>query len=179
MAFEKLNQKIVLDNPYYKVLKEEYNLPNGKIGTYFAIRGLQTVFIIPMLSATKIIITKQFRYLMQTDSWELPAGRIDAGETPEAAALRELEEESGYRAEHLELAGLFVPCNGLSDETCYVFLATKLKKAKQKLEETEQITVYEKTVDEFDDMINNNTVRDGMTIAAWTMTHNLRNSMNL
>ncbi len=176
MAFEQLSKKVAFSNPYYTVFQEGYVLPNGREGTYFAVRGLRTVFVIPMLEMDKIILTRQFRYLLQTESWEFPAGRIDDGESPLQAAQRELEEESGYRAEQLQEIGVFAPCNGLSDEVCHVFLATKLRQTKQQLEDTEAVSVHVKTVDEFEDMINNNTVQDGMTIAAWTISAKQRNN---
>lgn len=175
MAFEQRSKKTAFQNPYYSISEEEYTLPNGSIGTYYGVRGLKTVFIVPMLNAKQIIITKQFRYLLQMESWEFPAGRIDPGESPIQAARRELEEESGYRAGAMYEIGTFAPCNGLSDEICNVFLATDLQPTAQQLEETEAVTVYVKGVDEFEDMINNNTVQDGMTIAAWTLTAKQRN----
>lgn len=170
MAFEQLSKKTVLENPYYTVFQEGYTLPSGREGTYFAVRGLKTVFVVPMLTADKIIITRQFRYLLQAESWEFPGGRIDAGESPLQAAYRELEEESGYIANTLQQVGIFAPCNGLSDEICHVFLATDLDRTEQQLEGAEAVTVHVKTVDEFQGMINNNTVQDGMTIAAWALT---------
>lgn len=175
MAFEQLSKKTVFENPYYSISEEEYTLPNKNVGTYYAVRGLKTVFVVPMLGVDQVIITKQFRYLLQSESWEFPAGRIDAGESPIQAARRELEEEAGYQAEALHEIGVFAPCNGLSDELCYVFLATDLQLTAQQLEDTEAVTVHVKTVDEFEDMINNNTVQDGMTIAAWALTAKQRN----
>lgn len=177
MAFDQLSKKLVLKNPYYSVFQEQYSLPNGEEGTYFAVRGLQTVFIVPMTSPTQVVVTKQYRYLLQEDSWEFPAGRIDPGETPDQAAHRELEEEAGYRAKTIALVGTFGPCNGLSDEICYVFLATDLELTKQHLEMTEAMSVHRKTVDEFQHMVDNNTVRDGMTIAAWALTSKQRKDL--
>lgn len=179
MAFEQTNKKVALENPYYTVFQEGYTLPNGREGTYFAVRGLKTVFVVPMLTVDKIIITRQFRYLLQAESWEFPAGRIDAGESPLQAAHRELEEESGYTANNLQEVGTFAPCNGLSDEMCHVFLAIDLNKTAQHLEDTEAVTVHVKTVDEFENMINNNTVQDGMTIAAWALTAKQRTAGNI
>lgn len=178
MAFEQTSKKVALENPYYTVFQEGYTLPNGREGTYFAVRGLKTVFVVPMATADQVIITRQFRYLLQADSWEFPAGRIDEGESPLQAAHRELEEESGYTSNNLQEIAIFAPCNGLSDEICHVFLATELNKTQQRLEDTEVVTVHVKTVDEFQDMINNNTVQDGMTIAAWALTAKQRKIRN-
>ncbi len=174
MAFEQLSKESVLENKWYSVFKEEYTLPNSKTGVYYAIRGLVTVFIIPMLSADTALLTKQFRYLTQQDSWEFPAGKVDDGETPEQGALRELEEETGYKSTTLDKVGVFYPCNGLSDEVCHVYIARDLQKTQQELDDTEQLTVHEKSVDEINEMIDNNTVRDGMSITAWRMSESIR-----
>lgn len=168
MPFKQLSKKVAFKNPYYSVYEEEYSLPNGAKSTYYAVRDLKTVFVVPLLNKSELILTKQYRYLYQNYSWEFPAGRIDPGETAEVAALRELEEESGYKAAHLKSIGWFAPCNGLSDEHCSVFLATELQYTTQQLEATEDITVAVIAIDEFERMIENSEVQDGMTLAAWT-----------
>ncbi len=177
MAFEQLNQKKILDNPFYKIYKEDYSLPNGKTGVYYAVRGLRTVFIVPFLDKDTVVLTKQFRYLYQADSWEFPAGRIDEGETKEQAAARELLEESGYQANILKYVGWTAPCNGLSDEKQFIFIAADLTKTKAQPDETEQITTHELPVDEFERMIDNNKARDGMTITAWRLVQEQRNKI--
>ena len=170
MAFEQHSQEIAHKNDFYTVYKEAYTLPNGKLGTYYAVRNLRTAFIVPMLDANTVILTKQFRYLYQADSWEFPAGSCDDGETPEQAAHRELEEEAGYTAGTMQYVGWFAPCNGLTDEQTSVFVATDLVQTQQKLDDSEHISVHAISIDEFTQMIENNTARDGMTITAWTMS---------
>lgn len=177
MPFKQQSQTEIHQNPYYKVYKEKYTLPQDKTGTYFAIRGLQTVFVVPMISSNEIVLLKQYRYLLQEYSWEFPAGKIDHPETVMAAAQRELVEESGYNAKKIDSAGWFAPCNGLSDEQCYVYLASDLKQTRQELEETEEISVHVKSVDEFERMIENNEIHDGMTITSWLMTKKLRQNL--
>lgn len=162
-------QNIAYQNPYFTVYDEEFVLTDGSPSHYYAIRGLQTAFVVPMLDANTLILTHQFRYLFQDYSWEFPAGRIDSGETMEEAALRELNEEAGYIANTLQYGGWFAPCNGLTDEQTHVFVATDLIADTQKLEPTEEIAVHTMAVDDFEQMIANNTARDGMTIAAWAI----------
>src|SRR5690606_5026593 len=103
-------------------------------------------------------------------------GRVDPGETPEQAARRELEEESGYTAGVLKYAGWFAPCNGLTAEKSHVYFATNLTNVGQKLEDTEILEVQEMLVDEFESMINNNEARDGMSITAWRIVQSIRES---
>lgn len=153
--------------PYYSIFQETYSLPNGGQGTYYAIRGLHTAFVVPFVSPSEIILITQFRYLYQENAWEFPAGRVNSGEEPVKAAARELEEEAGYRAERLIYAGWFAPCNGLTDERTEVYLAANLTQVEQRLDATEQITAHRVSIHHFEHMINNNEVRDGMSLAAW------------
>lgn len=164
---KQVSQSVAYTNPFYTVYDEEYVLADGEASHYYAIRGLQTSFVVPVLTPDTLILTKQFRYLYQEYSWEFPAGRVDPGETMEEAALRELNEEAGYKAGTLHYAGWFAPCNGLTDEQTHVFVATDLQLDEQNLDATEQIEVHQLQIDEFVQMIENNTARDGMTIAAW------------
>lgn len=163
-------------NPFFTVNEEQFELPNGTTGTYYAIRDLQTAFIVPMPDADTIIITKQFRYLFNDWSWEFPAGRVDPGEEPLQAAVRELQEEAGVIAGKLEYAGWFAPCNGLTAEKSYVYFATDLTYVEQELEDTEILEVVKMSVDEFEAMINNNQAKDGMSITAWRLVQQLRSA---
>lgn len=169
-VFQTKSKKTVHKNPYYKVDHDKYVMPNKEIGDYYGIRGLRTVFVIPFLTKNKIIITKQFRYLCNRWSLEFPAGRIDKkGDTPLKAAHRELEEETGYKAAKMSKIALFTPCNGLSDERCYVYVATDLTKTQQQLDDSESIVVKTYTLDQFVKLIKNNSVWDGMTLASWQL----------
>ena len=169
MAFEQLSQSEAHSNPYYTIYKEDYTLPNGETSTYYAIRNLRTVFVVPFISASEILLVKQFRYLYQEESWEFPAGRVDDGEDALVAAKRELQEESGYTAASMHHVGWFAPSNGLTDEHTDVYLATDLTQTNQQLDDTEAMTVHTVPIDEFERMIDNNTARDGMSIAAWRL----------
>lgn len=178
MAFEQLSQKVAHHNPFYSIYQEDYRLPNNEVGTYYGIRGLETVFVLPMLSKTHLVVLKQFRYLLKDYSWEFTAGKLDDGEEVEVGARRELQEETGYQAGQLHYAGWFSPCNGLSDERCHVYLATELEGGEQHLEDSEDISIHVKSIDEWNQMIDNNEVHDGMSITAWRMTERIREQLN-
>jgi ADP-ribose pyrophosphatase len=99
----------------------------------------KTVGILPLIEKDKIILVKQFRFPVKKEIWEIPAGKLERGEKPEAGAKRELKEETGYEAKNLRKIGEFYLSPGYSTEYMYLFLATNLKKGEQNLDEGEKI----------------------------------------
>lgn len=160
---------IVHSNPYYAVSKEDYRLTNGTRGVYYGIRGLRTAFIVPFMTETTLVLTYQWRYLLNQSVWEFPAGRVEPDEEPAVAAARELEEEAGVHAGELRHIGWYSPCNGLSDEHTDVFVARHLTKTQQRLDAIEQMSVHEISIDKFEAMIKAGDIHDGMTLAAWQL----------
>jgi ADP-ribose pyrophosphatase len=81
---------------------------------------------VPFVDPEHVLLIRQFRHLAREQSWELPGGGGLPGETPEAAAQRELREEGGYRANHLTFLTRFYPSNAYLDETAYCFIGEDL-----------------------------------------------------
>lgn len=160
---------IVHSNPYYGVSEEPYTLPNGKSATYYGIRGLRSVMIVPVFADQSLGLISQWRYLYNCAVIEFPAGRAEVDEPIVAAAKRELLEETGLVANELKEVGWFAPCNGLTDEHCTVFLASGLTATAQHLDATEQITLTITALNEFKQMIVAKKIQDGMTLAAWAL----------
>ena len=112
----------------------------------------------------KIAMVKQFRYAYGEEMFELPAGKLEKGENPEHAALRELEEEVGLKAESLTSLGIMYPSCGYTNEKLYLYKANNLTKVERHLDEDECIDVYYFTLSEIVDMIVKDEIRDGKTI---------------
>ncbi len=85
------------------------------------------VVLLPILDSGDIIFVKQYRATVNNWVLELPAGRVDDGEDPQDAAIRELEEETGYRASDLKLLARVYVSPGYSDERQWIFLARNLE----------------------------------------------------
>ncbi len=85
-----------------------------------------TVGVVPFVDAERVVLVRQFRHLARAESWELPGGGGQGGETPEAAAQRELREEGGYRAGRLTFLTRFHPSNAYLDEEAFCYLAEDL-----------------------------------------------------
>ena len=85
------------------------------------------VAIVPVLANGDIVLVRQFRYAVQRELWEIPAGTLERGERPLSCARRELIEEAGYRARHLKNIGLCFPVPGYSTERIELYVATGLQ----------------------------------------------------
>ena len=103
---------------------DEVSEPGGVEGTREVVRQSGSVAALPVLADGRIVLVRQYRYAVDDFVWELPAGRRDAGETPEAGARRELEEEVGLRAGALEPLVVFWTTPGFCDEVMHLFRAT-------------------------------------------------------
>ncbi len=123
--------------------------------------------ILPILGDGRIVMIRNQRSAIERELLELPAGTIDPGESPAATAARELEEETGYRAERIEPFTTFYPSPGILTEKMFVFMATGLEYVGQRLEETEQIRVEIVTAEEARRRLVAGELEDGKTVATF------------
>jgi 8-oxo-dGTP pyrophosphatase MutT (NUDIX family) len=160
-----LASKKVFKCRWFIVDKNKVKLPSKKAIDYFRVVTPPSVMIVAKTSSCKIIFTRQYRYPIDDFFIELPAGRTE-GRSSLSAAKAELEEEAGYKAKNFKKIGEFVPWNGVGTEICYVFLATGLLKTSQKLDEAEFMEVLEIPIKKVWKMVDENKIKDGMTLAA-------------
>jgi len=149
--------------------EDKFELPNKKQGKYYVVNTHNSVIALPLTSDNKILFIKQYRYPVDGFYYELPAGGIEKGDTILSAAKKELEEETGHRAQKFKKIGTYAPMNGLCKEICTVFIAQDLEKTKQKLELTEFIEVEEVSIKKAYKMIDENKIQCGMTLAAMSI----------
>ncbi len=122
------------------------------------------VTAVPILDDGRILLIRQFRYPIGKYILELPAGKLDSGQTPQDTIARELEEETGYRAGILKHETTFYTTPGICNEVIHFFVAHKLTPCAQRLEEGEHIIVEAYTVDECLQKIRTGEIADGKTI---------------
>lgn len=164
---EKLESEQVFKGVLLDVRKDRVRLPNGgeSVREYVVHPG--AVVIIAVLDDGSLLFENQFRYPLQRDFLELPAGKIDPGEATEATARRELLEETGYEAAQWRHLGVMHPCIGYSDERIEIFLASGLEKvAAPSLDHNEFLDVLTLTLDQAVDAVREGRVTDAKTITA-------------
>ena len=125
--------------------------------------------IVPVQADGRLVLIRNYRIAVDETLWELPAGMLEAGEEPQHAAARELEEETGFRAGRVKALGGFLTSPGFSDEFIHAFVAEELQFVGQNLQAGEQIEVAEIPSAEVLAMIADGRIRDAKTIAAVLM----------
>lgn len=118
-------------------------LSTGRQSTREVILHPGAVAILPFLDEETIILVKQYRYPVDQDLLEVPAGKLDEGEVPEECAKRELEEETGYKCAKLEYLGFIYTTPGFSNEKIHLFVAKDLTKTSQNLDHDEILQVVQ------------------------------------
>ena len=121
--------------------------------------------ILPYFEDGTICMVRQFRYAMQQELWELPAGKLEKGEDPFEAAKRELGEECGLTADNYISLGQFFPTVGYDTEVIYTWVATGLHKTQMHLDADEFLTPDRVPLDKAYEMVMSGEIRDGKTIA--------------
>ena len=139
-------------------------LPNGNISTREWIKHPGAVCCIPILPDGRIGLIKQYRYPVKKQMIEIPAGKLDQNEIPEKCALRELEEEIGYRANKLTLLANIHPAVGFTDEKMWLYLAEGLVKTKQSLDADEFLSLFPIKLNKAVDMVWSGKITDVKTI---------------
>lgn len=122
-----LSTKLVYDGRLLKVREDDVRLPDGKTARREYLQHPGAAIIIPMLDDKTVLLERQYRYALRRHFYELPAGKIEAGEDPLATARRELKEECGYQANDWQHLTTLHPCIGYSDERIELYLARALE----------------------------------------------------
>jgi ADP-ribose pyrophosphatase len=150
----------------FEVFRRQIAGSDGGRRPYEVIVHPGAVVVLPLLDhGASLVLTRNYRYTIEQELWELPAGTLDKpGEDPVQAAHRELEEETGYRAGRLDPLVEFYPSPGISTELIRAYVAADLKKARQRLEPTERITVEIVGFNEAMGMIRKGHIVDAKTI---------------
>jgi ADP-ribose pyrophosphatase len=118
---------VVYQGRVFSVEVDKIVLPNGREAEVAIVRHRSSVVLIPVTDNGQIVMIRQYRHALDRDIWELPAGSVDEGESAEAAAARECEEEIGQVPTHIDRLGAFYPTPGYCDEEMIFFRVSGLR----------------------------------------------------
>jgi ADP-ribose pyrophosphatase len=138
---ERLGTREIYRGRTFNVDVDSVRLPNGREMELELVHHRGAAAVVPVLEDGTVLLVRQYRYA--TGGWllEIPAGKLDGGESPETCAAREAEEEVGYRPGKLEPLGWIWTTPGFADEKIWLYLATDLQPAKQGLEDDEVLSI--------------------------------------
>ena len=142
--------------------------PDGTTGTLEMIRHPGASAVLPFLSDPsgddpELLLIRQYRYAADGFVYEIPAGRLDAGEAPEACAHRELLEETGCRATRMEHLCTFYTTPGFTDEKIHAFMASELTRGEAQLEADEFVELKPVTLSRALEMVRDGEIVDAKT----------------
>lgn len=144
-------------------------LPNRVEGDWECIRHPGGALAVPVTPEGKLVLLRQYRFAVAGRVLEFPAGTLELGEDPVDTIQREIEEETGYRANKWQRLGQFFLCPGYSDEVIYAFLALDLEllEAPPKQDDDEDIETVLMTPDELEKAILNGEPVDAKSISSF------------
>lgn len=157
--------KRLIKTGIFSVIEKLYKSRNGNFKRTI-IKHNGAVAVIPVIGKNKIILLKQFRHTIDDYLYEIPAGTLEKDETPGQCAIRELEEETGYKTRHLKKLFSIYLAPGYSTELLTVFVATHLYKGKFHPEIHENITPEIFSLSELQRMIKKGKIKDAKTLSA-------------
>jgi len=149
-----------------RVTTERVTLPNGQLLELDIVRHPGAAAIVPFLSDREILLIRQYRHAAGGTIYEVPAGKIDAGENPEQCAVRELEEETGRRAGRLESLGWIFTTPGFCDEIIHLFAAFELENVPPRPEDDEVIELIPMPIEQALELVWGGQINDAKSALA-------------
>lgn len=168
MNFEekKLSGELIYDGIIVHLYKDEIALPDGKHATREVIRHQGAVCVAALDNDNNIYLVRQYRYPFSSVTVEIPAGKLDHGETPLEGAVRELREETGIIANKYQYLGELYTSPAIIDEIIHMYLASDLRFEKQDPDEDEFVEVFKMSLDECLNQIMKGNIPDAKTQTA-------------
>lgn len=145
---------------------ERVALPNGSVCELEIIRHPGAAAVVPLSPDGSVLLVRQYRHATGGTILEVPAGKLDPGESPESCARRETEEETGYRAGELVPLGWIWTTPGFTDERIWLFLARQLETSHQDLQADEDLVVERLPLQEALSLALSGGIDDGKSICA-------------
>ena len=161
-----IGTKRIYEGNIINVRVDTVRMPSGRDATREIVEHSHAVCIVPIDNEGNVVLVRQYRKPAEDALLEVPAGGVEDGEISEEAVLRELQEEIGYTADHLEHLSSFWVAPGWATEYMHAYLATGLRESRLDGDEDENIEVVRLKFDEAVSMLKTGEINDGKTIAA-------------
>lgn len=149
---------------------DQVRFPDGSVGSLEMVRHPGASAIVPLLDEDaddpQVLLIRQYRYAAEGFLYEIPAGRLDAGESPLACAHRELAEETGYRAAQVDHLFTMYTTPGFTDEKIHLFLARGLTPGESAREADEFMELVPTRLSRALGMIEQGEIQDAKTALA-------------
>ncbi|MEN8446320.1 MAG: NUDIX hydrolase [Cyanobacteria bacterium J06555_13] len=168
---QRLSQKLFYAGRKFDYEVTRLQLPNGAVGDWECILHPGGSMAVPVTADGQFVLVRQYRFAVKGRLLEFPAGTVEKGEDPLDTIQREIQEETGYKANTWKKLGEFPNAPGYSDEIIYAYLATGLEKLTEPLalDEDEDIEVVLMSAEDLEKAILQGTPVDAKTIAAFYM----------
>ena len=165
MAEETLSTRIIYEGRVLTLRVDTVRTADGRKSTREVVQHAACITVVPVDAKGNILLVKQYRQATGKDLLEIPAGGIDKGEDVEAAVVREMREETGFRPCKVKRLGGFYTSPGFCDEYLYLYLAEDLVHDPLSAEDTPGIEVVRVPVAEASELVTSDAVEDSKTVA--------------
>ncbi len=169
-----LARRTIYDSAWIGLQQVDIRLPDDSVirASHLVDYKHPAAAVVPLARDGRILLIDHYRFQTDTRGWEIPAGKIDDGETPEQAAARELREETGHRAESFKHIGKYHPSNGSSNQVFHIFVARDVTRVGAIEDTNEVMGLRWFTVTEVRALIARNEILDGLSLTGlcWAIT---------
>ena len=167
--WKKISEEVKGDFRIFKIRDIVYESPRtGKEHRFYRLEGNDWINVIPITEDNEVVMVKQYRMGTETVELEVPGGILENNEKPEEAAIRELEEETGYRGVTSRYLGAVKPNPAIQDNLCHTVLVEGVKRvSEQNLDPGEDIVVELVPYSKISELIENGTIRHSLVICAF------------
>ena len=163
---ETLSSEYIYEGKILNLRKDEVTVKEGRTSYREIVEHNGGVVILGITDEGKIPMIRQFRKPAEQVVFELPAGKLEKGEDPKEAALREFKEETGYTAGRIRFVSSFYPTVGYSEEILHIYFAEELVAGETDFDDNESIDIEEHTPEDLYALIDAGEVNDGKTLIA-------------
>ncbi len=160
-----ISSRTVYEGPIFNIVKDEIVLPNGKTANRDVLEHYGASAVLPIDENGNLIFVRQYRHPVKKDELEIPAGKLEKNEDPKVCAIRELEEEIGYKSDVTFMFKTDIAV-GYSSEVIYIYYANVSMITEQNLDEDEFVEIERYSLEDALDMIKSGEIEDSKTIAS-------------